>query len=336
MQFERPNAHSLRLCLLSFVLGSGGTLPEHHQRDSKEFAIGWCARQVYYEYQAALHRDVARLEDVPLIQDDHHMHVFGEYGIVFTESRGALSFRYKGEAEKAPFLGSSQWKDIDAALAPGGLMENVRHLVFVCPCPVVYLPPLLNKMCEPMVEDAQGHWASAPFIPEQTRLLNLALAWQERDSKFGEMLREREPPVKPDGIENPLPERGALRTSYPSLAGRPVKNATSGVQQPSLLQSDRRLTFVAGDVHVGGHTRIFKHGHLVLEQLVSSAIANHIIPTLAFQMGKAMQNALTDLEDGWSFQHQPYTRFRNYGIVECGFLAGDKKPAVTTHIISAE
>ena len=48
-----------------------GTHDSHHDPESAEFAIGWCARQVYYEYQASLHRDV-ELERVPEIEDDHH------------------------------------------------------------------------------------------------------------------------------------------------------------------------------------------------------------------------------------------------------------------------
>lgn len=262
--------------------------------------------------------------------------VFGEYGFVFTESRGASSFRYRGDAEPYPFLGSRQWADLEAALAPDGLFKNVRHLLIVCPCPVVYLPHGLNAFAEPMVEDAQGHWASAPFIQEQTKMLNLALEWQEGKG-FARRLEELTPPTPQDETRDPVEERkGVTRTSYPSLSGAPVRNSESGVMEASPLQSTRRCTFVGGDVHVGGHTQLFKHGHLVMEQLVSSAIANHILPSVAFAIGQMVQNAYTQLEDGWSFHHQPYTRLRNYGLIDTQSLPGDKKPQVVTHIIAAE
>jgi len=314
-----------------------GTLPVHHDRSSAEFSVGLCARRVYYEYQASLHRDVAP-EQVEQVEDDHHFHVFGEIAFAFTESRGAQSFRYEKD-RAVPFLGVRQWADLEAACAPGGLFEKVKHLIMVCPCPVVYLPHGLNAAIEPMVEDAQGHWAARPFIPEQTRMLNMCLKWQERlqsPQEFAEKVKDLPAAEKPTSVAEPLPERGAYRTSYPSLAGDPVRNVESGVLTPSPLASDRRCTFVGGDVHVGGHTRLFKNNVLVMEQLVSSAIANHIIPRLAFSIASLVQNAATSLEDDWSFNHQPFTRQRNYGLVDTMPPEAGTKPHVVTHIISAD
>jgi len=310
-----------------------GTLAIHHDKDSAEYSVGLCARQVYYEYQAALHRDF-ELEKVPEIVDDHHFHVFGETGVIFTESRGAQSFRYETDKD-VPFLGVRQWADLEAAMAEDGLFKDVKHLVLVCPCPVVYLPHTLNAFMEPMVEDAQGHWAAKPFIAEQTRMLNLCLAWQEgRDA--AEYFKNTEPAEKELSYLEPVQERGAYRTSYPSLAGGPVKNAKTGTMEATPLKTDRRVTLLGGDVHVGGHTRIFKHGHLVLEQLVSSAMANHLLPTFAFKIASMIQNAYTKLEDGWEFNHQPFTRVRNYGLVDASSPSEGTKCSVTTHIIFAD
>ncbi len=310
-----------------------GTLAIHHDKESAEYSVGLCARQVYYEYQAALHRDFD-LQKVPEITDDHHFHVFGETGVVFTESRGAQSFRYETD-KSVPFLGVRQWADLDAALAPDGLFKDVKHLLMVCPCPVVYLPHGLNAVMEPMVEDAQGHWAAKPFIAEQTRMLNLCLAWQEGPG-FAEEIKEIEPAEKDQSSTPAVQERGAYRTTYPSLAGGPVKNTESGTLQATPLKTDRRVTLLGGDVHVGGHTRIYKHGHLVLEQLVSSAIANHILPAVAFAIASMIQNAYTKLENGWEFNHQPFTRQRNYGLVDSAPPTDAQKCTVVTHIISAD
>jgi len=314
-----------------------GTLPSHHDKDSVEYSVGLCARQVYYEYQASLHRDFV-LEEVPQIVDDHHFHVFGEIAFAFTESRGASSFRYETDGKVAPFLGVRQWADLESALSPGGLFDKVKHLIMICPCPVVYLPHALNAAVEPMVEDAQGHWAAKAFIPEQTRMLNLCLSWQEKctPKEFVDKIKDKPEPEKPTMGVEPIPERGAYRTTYQSLSGGPMKNSVSGVLEPSPCQSDRRLTLVGGDVHVGGHTRLFKHGHLVMEQLVSSAIANHIIPAVAFAIASMVQNAYTKLDDGWEFNHQPFTRKRNYGLVDTMAPEARTKPAVSTHIISAD
>jgi len=284
-----------------------------------------------------LHRDFV-LEEVPQIVDDHHFHVFGEIAFAFTESRGASSFRYETDGKVAPFLGVRQWADLESALSPGGLFDKVKHLIMICPCPVVYLPHALNAAVEPMVEDAQGHWAAKAFIPEQTRMLNLCLSWQEKctPKEFVDKIKDKPEPEKPTMGVEPIPERGAYRTTYQSLSGGPMKNSVSGVLEPSPCQSDRRLTLVGGDVHVGGHTRLFKHGHLVMEQLVSSAIANHIIPAVAFAIASMVQNAYTKLDDGWEFNHQPFTRKRNYGLVDTMAPEAGTKPAVSTHIISAD
>jgi hypothetical protein len=352
------------------IVDNWGQLPHGRDKDhsSVDFFVATCARQVYWEYQGVLTQD-ADLTRVEQIEADHHFHTFGEYGVCFTESRGAGSFRYKPE-DKTPFLGERQWKDLEQAFAPDGVFQNVKHLLLICPCPVVYLPHYLNHMSEPFCEDALGHWACKPHINEQTRMLNMALAWQEGPG-FGDRLKDMEAPPQPtvDAVNRDSTEqKGVHRSLFPSISGLPPQDAIEvgearvreekreerderkvpnmdgpkSALTASPCLSDRRVTFLGGDVHVGGHTRFFKHGHLVMEQLVSSAISNHVIPSLAFAIGSAVQNTYTQLHDGWSFQHQGFTRLRNYGMVDTlrptdmSAKAGRHKPVVETCIVSAD
>jgi len=326
-------------------LDNFGSIPEHHNKTGKVYAIGLVARQIYYEYQGCLSRDVDLLR-VPSIIADHHFHVFGEYGVAFTESRGALTFRYDPD-DTTPFLGRRQWADLEAALSPGGVFDACKHLIMVCPVPVVYLPRILNAMSEPICEDALGHWASKPFHAEQTRMLNLCLAWQE-GANAGERMKTIQPPSKYHDVEdlNVKDDDGHInvdRYIYPQLVGKAAPSS-GGETTPSPCTSDRVLSLVGGDVHVGGHTRLYRHGHLVLEQLVSSAIANHIIPNMAFVVGSTIQNAYTELDDGWAFRHQTFTRWRNYALLTVeeddtpdeNRGKGRKKPKCTRQIIWAE
>lgn len=366
-------------CFQDFV-DNWGSQPHHRDKDrtSPDFFVALRARQVYWEYQGSLHSDVD-LTRVEMIDKDHHMHTFGEYGIIFTESRSAGSFRYNVN-DKTPFLGRLQWEDLDREMNPGGMFDHVKHLVIVCPCPVVYLPHGLNGAIESLVPDALGHWACEPFRAEQTRMLNLALAWQEGPN-FGATLEhlEHSTPPKPKGQPEDTDlykSHGVKMVTFPSLAGAPLevaamKETPAEMKAPTIgpdgeeekkdsrafgptsssssglsaCRSDRRVTFVGGDVHVGGHTRLYKHGHHVLDQLVSSAISNHVLPTFAFKIGEWIQNSYTTLEDGWSFEHQGFTKHRNFGMVDTirestatnqRIKTGNQKPIVVTSIVSAE
>lgn len=77
----------------------------------------------------------------------------------------------------------------------------------------------------------------------------------------------------------------------------------------------RDLIVVAGDVHVGGHTRILHRGRPVFSQLVSSPITNRPPRWFAYLLIRGLLELDEDL--GWSyrFEHHDYTGRRNFGLV---------------------
>ena len=94
----------------------------------------------------------------------------------------------------------------------------------------------------------------------------------------------------------------------------------------------RELTFVGGDVHVGGHSEITRDGVVVFQQLVTSAIANYILSRFEFVMGQLSQDLITELEEGWGFKHRLFTRERNYGVMTIS--ADDVGPLVERHLVT--
>ena len=50
------------------------------------------------------------------------------------------------------------------------------------------------------------------------------------------------------------------------------------------------MTFIGGDVHVGGHSEISRDGVVIFQQFITSAIANYRLSKFEFFMG----NAITD------------------------------------------
>ena len=83
------------------------------------------------------------------------------------------------------------------------------------------------------------------------------------------------------------------------------------------LENDRRkITLVSGDVHFGGFTNITYDGKILMEQLITSPIAN-ITPTWE-QMGvlNIIKKDVDDYNDeNIVTSHQEWIRYRNFGIV---------------------
>jgi hypothetical protein len=83
-----------------------------------------------------------------------------------------------------------------------------------------------------------------------------------------------------------------------------------------IARPGRELTFLGGDVHVGGHTIIYYKGEEVFHQLITSAIANFTLTAVEFAFGRVSQEMASVLDENWTFCHKGFTRQRNYGIVE--------------------
>ena len=95
---------------------------------------------------------------------------------------------------------------------------------------------------------------------------------------------------------------------------------------------ERELTFIGGDVHVGGHSEILRDGVVVFQQFVTSAISNYRLSKFEFFLGQLSQDLITTLDDGWSFKHRGFTRQRNYGLMTVS--GDDTGPLVTRRLVT--
>ncbi|XP_024533319.1 uncharacterized protein LOC9651288 [Selaginella moellendorffii] len=145
-----------------------------------DFFIARGAWIAYLEYQRQLDRDID-FRKLHKLTKDHHFHVVGGLGLMFLDVRGCRSFqRVKGD--EFPYLGSPQWTDIDQALRPGDLFEDVRVLLVCSPAPLVFLEPNITDAAGknvPRLADFRGHWSADMHRKEQTRMIEALVNWKE-------------------------------------------------------------------------------------------------------------------------------------------------------------
>jgi hypothetical protein len=277
-------------------------------RDSAEYFVGKCAQHAYFEYQRQLYVDVD-FTQLEAIDRDHHLHVYGQHGFILTETRAAGSFR-KEASDITPFLGWRQWEDIRNALSSEGLMKNVCHLSIVTPCPLVYLPHKLNSALEKWIPDAEGHWASNKFRAEQNAMLGLLKQWQD------------------EKVDRTVTIIGGKQHTITLLSIICFLSCCSH-------RFFRMIISLLGDVHVGGHTTIYQDERPVFQQFTTSAVANHVLPKMAFFVGSTIQNWSTQLLNGWSFSHAGFVRERNFGHLTITGKPEISRPVVERHLFTA-
>jgi len=79
---------------------------------------------------------------------------------------------------------------------------------------------------------------------------------------------------------------------------------------------NREIVVVAGDVHHGVKSAIYKDKQTVFYQLVTSAVGNFALPGFAGAGATAALGVFHGLADDWSFGHQSFlTDVQNYGII---------------------
>jgi hypothetical protein len=78
-------------------------------------------------------------------------------------------------------------------------------------------------------------------------------------------------------------------------------------------QGARDFMVVAGDVHVGGFTRITLHDGSKCEQMTSSAICNETLGPVAYNITRAGQGLEWAGDGGIKFDHLEWVRERNFG-----------------------
>lgn len=96
----------------------------------------------------------------------------------------------------------------------------------------------------------------------------------------------------------------------------------------------RDLFIVAGDVHMSGHTDIFRDGRRAFGQVVTSGICQEPPADYTMIFSKIAEGTSQKLQDGWTFDHHGWSLRNNYAIVSVKSLA--MTPVYTVRTITTE
>jgi len=146
-----------------------GSRREDSDPSSIEYRIGTLARQAYREYQRQL------WEDSPHSDVEHHFHVWGTIGVLFTDLRGGRSFTRDAAR---PYLSTRQWDDIVKALQTG-VFSNVRALIVVTSVPLVYLGRHITGFGTSAADDLYDHWSHPLHNKEQVEMVRALREWKK-------------------------------------------------------------------------------------------------------------------------------------------------------------
>jgi phosphodiesterase/alkaline phosphatase D-like protein len=161
-----------------------GSFDSDNDPQSAEYYVGTLARRVFREYQRQLWDDFDP-EAEPTSGFEHHCHAWGPIGVLFVDQRGGRSFQRDAAR---PYLGTTQWKAIKEALAPGGRLSSVRALLVVTSVPLAYLSTRISQAGSRFMDDLMDHWAYGPHRKEQIEMIRLLRKWKELGKGGRELL----------------------------------------------------------------------------------------------------------------------------------------------------
>ncbi|MEE9464368.1 MAG: alkaline phosphatase D family protein [Candidatus Neomarinimicrobiota bacterium] len=163
--------------------------------DSKRRVIGNIARRIYREYQRQLWTaDVSiPASPTPDASMEYHHHRWGNFGMIFLDTRGSRSFNNQFAKPKNYFLGTQQWEWLNGLLKPGGEFEDVTLIGLVSPVPLVYFPDVIPDKIfysrrAQMTLDTGDHWSLGKHRPELNRLIELMDSWKQAKPETREII----------------------------------------------------------------------------------------------------------------------------------------------------
>jgi len=178
------NASNIMICDDHDYFDDAGSLEPHWNPHSKEHLIARIARQVYWEYQRQLLEDIP-FDDSTRMQEHfwkrsegYSQNIHPRIGLLMLDLRAGRMF---DRSTEEPFLGKSQWQDIENEFKNEFWRKDV--LLVVTPVPFVFLGP---NTCDFWVRvsdylnDLMDQWAYREHREEQRRFLNLLKQWKEQ------------------------------------------------------------------------------------------------------------------------------------------------------------
>jgi len=163
-----------------------GQNEEDYDKSTAGYFVAEAGYRVSMEYQNALLEQITTVAETKdhIIIDDLLPSCTSHVGVLTVDTRGKAfrqpTFPYKDPSEPFPYLGSSQWKDISAALAAGGALDKADVLFFACGIPLAWLNEFLTNKVAKSVNDFEGMFTATPNIKELEKLLDELRGWKER------------------------------------------------------------------------------------------------------------------------------------------------------------
>ena len=82
------------------------------------------------------------------------------------------------------------------------------------------------------------------------------------------------------------------------------------------LNAKQELYLFGGDLHIGGHTEVYKDGKAIFKQLVTSGVGQRTKDSMIKYFEGVLGQTNTNLPGGFSFKHHDWTYNRNYATLE--------------------
>ena len=95
----------------------------------------------------------------------------------------------------------------------------------------------------------------------------------------------------------------------------------------------RELLVLGGDVHVGGRTEILHNENVVFRQLITSPVSNKPPGPILFWGLRGLLEVDDGLGGSYRFEHDDFTRTRNYGIVLIRVPPSGESPRVDGQLV---
>eukprot|EP01006_Ploeotia_vitrea_P026164 TRINITY_DN59132_c0_g1_i1.p1 TRINITY_DN59132_c0_g1~~TRINITY_DN59132_c0_g1_i1.p1 ORF type:complete len:621 (+),score=69.59 TRINITY_DN59132_c0_g1_i1:161-2023(+) len=160
-----------------------GDKPDELNPSTATYFICTCARRTIMEYQRQLFEDIDLSHPLlapPLQRENHFFAVFGDYGLLFVDSRGAKTFN-RIPNDSYPFLTSPQWDEIEANLSERGVLSPCKLLIVCTQVPMLFFGRKQTERMAKKADDFEGMWTYKENTKELLRLLDLLETWQNRN-----------------------------------------------------------------------------------------------------------------------------------------------------------
>ena len=82
------------------------------------------------------------------------------------------------------------------------------------------------------------------------------------------------------------------------------------------VNKKQEILLMGGDIHIGGHTEVYKNGSAIFRQIITSGVGQRTKEKLKPFYERIISQTDLNLGGGFSFKHHDWTYNRNYTTLE--------------------